>query len=83
MAMTPEQLLKIEELEAQIKFLTKGLLNLERILAAEFRQMKTLIIKNHQHQVEQLKACQIAFEMNVERDELLRDTLAESCDPWH
>ena len=33
-------------------------------------------------QSDQLRACQDAFQLNVDRDEELRNTMRESADPW-
>ena len=41
-----------------------------------------LVQQQHEEQMKQLKACQEAFQLNVERDEELREALAESGDPW-
>ena len=80
--MSPEQLTALEQLEMQVNLLSKGLRNLNKFIVAEFKQMRTLLLANHEHQQRQLKACQRAFELNVERDEELRDALAESANPW-
>ena len=33
-------------------------------------------------QTDQLRACQEAFQLNVDRDDELRNTMQESADPW-
>ena len=45
-------------------------------------RLESLILENHAHQMKQLKACQTAYQLNVERDEELRTTMLESADPW-
>ena len=80
--MSPEQLTALEQLEMQVNLLTRGLRDLNKFLVAEFKQMRTLLLAGHEHQMRQLRACQRSHEMAVERDEELRDALAESADPW-
>ena len=45
-------------------------------------QLLDLLRAQHKEHLKQLKACQTAFQMNVERDEALRETIHESADPW-
>ena len=62
-------------------------------LQIEIRQLRTMIkdtMRTHEllfkklikRQQDELKACREAFLLNVERDEELRTTIAESNDPW-
>ena len=80
--MSPEQLTALEQLEMQVNMLSRGLRDLNKFIVAEFKQMRTLLLANHEHQLKQLRACQRSHEMAVERDEELRETLAESANPW-
>ena len=45
-------------------------------------KLESLIHENHVHQMQQLKAYQLAYNKNCERDEELREALLESSNPW-
>ena len=52
------------------------------LIKRHIRRLENAIQKNHDHQMAVLEAVREAFLANVERDELLRETMREAADPW-
>ena len=55
---------------------------LKNMLRQILRSQEVLFKKLLRRQQAELVACRRAFQLSVERDEVLRDTIKECADPW-
>ena len=77
-----EEEVVVEHLAQKIDMLLKAVQQNSQEIRKTRQFLLQLARKQHEEQLKQLKACQTAFQLNVDRDEELRQALAESADPW-
>ena len=73
---------EVEDMRKDITQIKQLLVKFESILVNNQTKQLEFLQKYFDRQTKQLRACQEAFQMNVDRDEELRTALTESADPW-
>ena len=73
---------EVDDLRRDITRIKQLLVKFEHILVTNQTKQLEFLQRYFDRQSEQLVACQVAFQQNVDRDEELRTTLCESADPW-
>ena len=74
--------LQVENMRRDINQIKTLLVKFENILVTNQTKQLEFMQKYFDRQTEQLKACQEAFQLNVDRDEELRTTMLEAGNPW-
>ena len=72
----------VDNMRQDITQIKQLLVKFESILVDNQAKQLEFLQRYFDRQTDQLRACQEAFQLNVDRDEELRNTMQESADPW-
>ena len=72
----------VDDMRKDITLIKHLLVKFESILVDNQVKQIEFLQRYFDRQTDQLRACQEAFQLNVDRDEELRNTMQESADPW-
>ena len=72
----------VDNMRKDITQIKQLLVKFESILVDNQAKQLEFLQRYFDRQTDQLRACQEAFQLNVDRDEELRNTMQESADPW-